>query len=225
MDLDWDWHWFVVPGSALCVLPLAALVGLLLMRVPAARAPVMRWWCAVAAGVALVAASKMAFYGWGVGVRAWDLTCFSGHTVLAFSLWPVLAAVAVPPRKRRWRWLATAAGVGFALLIGLSRIALDAHPPSEVIAGTLLGGAVALASLRALRGQWLAPDASAAVALLLCGLFLALAWTDLRFPRVPSEHWLARAATAVSGRQAPWSRKAWPAETPLSPDVEAARSR
>ena len=70
----------------------------------------------------------------------------SGHatntTVAAIALlvllWPLLA--------RRGRVVATVLAVALALLIGVDRVMLGAHYPSDVLGGYLLGGAVAVGS-------------------------------------------------------------------------------
>src|SRR5690606_41020323 len=135
-----NWQWFVAPGSALYLIPLVLLAGAAaVIRSRQALRPVMAWWVAVAAACTLTAASKIAFYGWGTGVRAWDLTCFSGHTVLAFAVWPVVLMLALPASRPQLRVGGLLAGTVFAALIGYSRIPLGAHPPSEVVAGALLG--------------------------------------------------------------------------------------
>ena len=69
----------------------------------------------------------------------------SGHTTSAFA-----AAVALGFMRPRWRgWL-----LGAAVVIGLSRILVGAHYPSDVVGGAALGSLVSLALARsfALRG-------------------------------------------------------------------------
>ncbi|WP_051412698.1 phosphatase PAP2 family protein [Pseudoxanthomonas sp. J35] len=212
--MSWDWRIFVLPGSAWLVLPLVAVLGAVLAaRDPSARGPVLRWWAAIAVAVLLVAASKIAFYGWGTGVRAWDLTCFSGHTVLGLVLWPVALALLVSPRHRAWRVSLAAVGWIFAGLIGVSRLMTRAHPPSEVLAGVLLGAAVAAHGLHTLRRhQW--PRAWGMVPVILC--LLAALWIDPRSMRLPdSERWFAQIGATLAGRDKPWSRR-------LFKDVKAA---
>ena len=68
----------------------------------------------------------------------------SGHVIratLLFGLVPVWLAV-----HRRWLW--TIAGMASALVIGFSRVYLDAHWPSDVAGGFLLGLAGLVITLR-----------------------------------------------------------------------------
>lgn len=221
----WDWRWFVVPGSALCVLPLVLLWGAALWPRADARRAVLCWWTAVAVAVLMAAGSKIAFYGWGTGVRAWDLTCFSGHTVLAFSLWPVALAVLVPARPHGLRLLAVLAGIAFAVLIAVSRVKLRAHPIPEVVAGMMLGGVVAAIGLRALWRHALAPRATATVlGLLVLGAALATL-PGGHFPMLPTERWLAHVGAALAGRDAPVDRRRWRDVSILSPATETSLSR
>src|SRR5438445_2386701 len=49
------------------------------------------WWCLLfTMGLALVAATKIAFVGWGIGIRSLDFTGFSGHAMRASAVMPVL---------------------------------------------------------------------------------------------------------------------------------------
>lgn len=145
------WQWLVAPGSAIYLVPLVLLAGAaVVLRDRSATRAVLRWWAAVAGVCLLVAASKIAFYGWGTGVRAWDLTCFSGHTALSLAVWPVVLMLLAPQDSPGWRATAALAGTAFAGLIGYSRIPLGAHPVSEVIAGLLLGGLGAALGLQAM---------------------------------------------------------------------------
>jgi membrane-associated phospholipid phosphatase len=61
----------------------------------------------------------------------------SGHTIVAVSVATVIAR-----RYRSHRWVPWVA-YGFAGAIGLSRITLRTHFPSDVVLGTVLGYAIA----------------------------------------------------------------------------------
>ena len=66
----------------------------------------------------------------------------SGHAVATASIAVALVLVLLPagPHRRKWEFVAAAA----AFVMALSRVYLDAHWFSDVVAGTLLGTGVAL---------------------------------------------------------------------------------
>jgi undecaprenyl-diphosphatase len=68
----------------------------------------------------------------------------SGHAVAASATAVALVLVLLPsgPRRRKWELLA----VGFSFVMALSRVYLNAHWFSDVVAGVLLGTGVALGS-------------------------------------------------------------------------------
>lgn len=204
------WKALTLLGDAVLVVPLLVALAVWLRVRPAAPrlsgSELLRWASLVATSLALVAGSKIAFYGWGTGIRRWDLTCFSGHAVLAWLLWPVLFALLVPPQQRALRLTATLVGAGLAALVAWSRVPIGAHPPSEVIAGTALGVCACVPTLHLLRR--LALDLrSVAVAVGLAGA-LTLGTTQA-MPRLDTERWFAKAGVALSGAEKPQSRWRW----------------
>lgn len=68
----------------------------------------------------------------------------SGHAVAGAATAVALVLVLLPAGRNRRKWEATA--VAFASLMALSRVYLNAHWLSDVVAGVLLGMAVALGS-------------------------------------------------------------------------------
>lgn len=202
-----SWSWLIAPGSALYLLPLVVLAGCVaIARSQLARGPVFVWWGAIAGACVLTAASKISFYGWGTGIRAWNLTCFSGHTVMAFSVWPVIGMLVPRPSRLGWRLTGLVAGLVVAGLIAYSRMSLGAHPPSEVIAGTMLGvpvGAVGAWVLRRVSLPWVFTPT--------VGLALAafVAFSPGLGQVLPSEQLFARIGMALSGREEPVNRKKW----------------
>jgi membrane-associated phospholipid phosphatase len=80
----------------------------------------------------------------------------SGHAVAGASIGVALVLVLLPPGPRRRGWEMAAAG--FAFTMALSRVYLNAHWFSDVVAGVLLGTSVALgtaAILTEFRDVWL----------------------------------------------------------------------
>ena len=131
-----------------------------------------RWWLAVAGIVALTGALwlagrraqarylaltmalslslnlllKLVFRrvppGGGTIVKASTYAFPSGHTMTATALAAALALIAWPTR---WRWPILLAGAAFAGAMGVSRVYLAVHWPSDVAAGWAMGIVVAFA--------------------------------------------------------------------------------
>lgn len=128
--------WF---GDSGFLLPAALWIVVWLgIRAPT-RPSALRWILLFGLGGSLIAASKIAFLGWGIGSAALDFTGFSGHTAIAASVWPVACWLAVSRRGHHVRVWAAVLGWLFAAVIGATRLALDAHSLSEVVAGYVLG--------------------------------------------------------------------------------------
>ncbi|MGB8407336.1 MAG: phosphatase PAP2 family protein [Mycobacterium sp.] len=79
----------------------------------------------------------------------------SGHALgtLAGLLGLTAAALALAPARRRWVWIAAGIGAVMVLLIGVSRVVLNVHYPSDVLAGWLMAAAWFLATLPILTGR------------------------------------------------------------------------
>jgi membrane-associated phospholipid phosphatase len=161
-----------------------------------ARRSALRWVAGIVATTALTTASKVAFLGYGVGIAALDFTGFSGHSMYAWSILPVLAAIVAGRRG-------VPVGVALALLITWSRVVLGAHSWSEAIAGMLLGAAAAgwtladyLAHPGAVRVPWWLP-------------LLLVAWLTLLPSRAPlsrTHGLVVSIALKLSGRSRPYTR-------------------
>ena len=79
-------------------------------------------WALLFGGVgAIVCASKLAFMGWGIGIRELDFTGFSGHSALSASIWPVMMWLLTGRFSTAVRKTAVLSGYALALLIGYSR--------------------------------------------------------------------------------------------------------
>jgi membrane-associated phospholipid phosphatase len=157
-------------GDSAVMLPAALTIALWLAAGGAWRAT-LAWGVAFGSGAALVALTKLAFLGWGVGSARLDFTGISGHTTLttAVTLTAIHLLTRGLPRSLRLGLLA--AGLAGALAVGLSRLALEAHSLSEVAAGLAIGGLVAgsfVAATRHLAAPRLAPGVMVAALAVVC---------------------------------------------------------
>jgi len=217
-----NWHLFTPFGNAVLVWPATLLAATLLARQGrgAFRGAAV-WGLSLALASLLVAGSKVAFYGWGTGVHAWNLTCLSGHAVLAIGFWPVLAGLLVPPAYSRWRNAGMVGGLVLGLLVAASRVAVRAHPPSEALAGALLGLLVAWVGVRALRAAYLPFCRNTWVVV---AVLVLLWWQGAQLNQaVNTEKWFRELGVALSGHSKPYSRRRWLREgqvlTPVRPLV------
>lgn len=189
-------------GESQILLPaFAATLAWFRWRLGAARL-VLVWAAAVLVATALTTASKLAFIGWGIGYAPWDFTGISGHAMFSFALWPVIASAVwadAPPARRHW---VLAAAYALALVIAGSRLVVQAHSMSEVVAGALLGIAASAASLR-----WAEPPRSHAPMALVAGLVLWLGATPIGAPASPTHGWVVRLSLLLSGHEQPYTRE------------------
>ena len=63
----------------------------------------------------------------------------SGHVAATVALYGALAALVVTHMRTRWRWAALTVPALLAPAVGLSRIYVAAHHPTDVVAGLVLG--------------------------------------------------------------------------------------
>jgi len=198
------WELITFFGESAFLLPCAVfLYGWLRWRGAADSAR--HWLLAFSATALAVLASKLAFMGWGIGSEAFDFTGFSGHSMMAASILPVLGYLAVPSRHRGLSLLAAAVGMLLALTVGVSRLALHAHSVSEVVSGLALGFCVSVPFImrRAMpRGPKAMLVASAALAML---MVLPVGGGVAGV----THGWVQDLAIFLSGRDRPYQRGEW----------------
>ena len=159
------------------------------------------WLSSLALAAAVTLASKLLFFGWGVGNAWFDFTGVSGHAVLAASILPVFANGLLLAAERRICVAGVVLGALLAVAVGVSRVALAAHSWSEVVAACLLGGAVSAATLSAMRAGAV-PSWPTRVAPLL--LLLALVPGGAAY--LPTHAWEVRLSLWLSGHERPYTR-------------------
>ncbi len=201
MTMD-DWGLLSFLGDSALMLPGAVLITLWLGARRETRPLAWRWMLAIGCGGGLVAASKIAFMGWGVGNATLDFTGFSGHTALSTSVWPVLLWLSASRYPRAARRVLVGLGWLLAAAIGVSRLALGAHSLSEVVSGFFLGLAVSAYFLS--RRQ---PDARphfwSTLAVVMLALPALMAW---RAP-APTQDLLELIAVRLAGIKTPYTRE------------------
>jgi membrane-associated phospholipid phosphatase len=161
-------------------------------------------WCLLfAAAMVLVTASQMAFIGWGIGVRAYDFTGFSGHSARAAAVYPVAVFLLLERRPTWLRLLGIAAGTLLGALVALARVKVGAHSPSEALLGFCVGLAAALLFIRrAYANRRGAPKP----------LLIALGLAMLLLPRSDQNYghqWLTGMALTLAQHDRPYLRESW----------------
>ena len=134
-----NWQWVSFFGDSTVLLPSAAAVFMVLFLRRPSRQIAWQWGLLFGITGAIVSASKLAFMGWGIGIRELDFTGFSGHTALSTAFWPIFLWLLCARGSIALRRTAMVMGYLLAGFVGYSRLAIHAHSPSEVIAGLLLG--------------------------------------------------------------------------------------
>jgi len=188
-------------GEAQILLPALLAVALWLALRSGALHTAARWLALVAAAAAITTVTKVAFFGFGIGIAALDFTGISGHAMFATAALPLIVHAASVGHSVASRRRALAATYALALVIAASRVVIGVHSLSEVIAGYALG---ALASAAAL--AWASVSHRAVPKSLLVGLFAWLLATPAGAPPSPTHGWVIWLSLAVSGRSEPYTR-------------------
>lgn len=195
------WHVLTRLGEMQILLPAALLVAYPMLRQRHARVAGVDWIGSLCAAALITTISKLAFIGWEVGYAPWNFTGFSGHAMFAAAIFPMLLGALPPasqPVARRW---AFALGCVMAAVVGVSRIAVGAHSPSEVVSGLALGGCVSMycATRHALQQAQVNPLVPALVA-------VWLVVSPLQTPQFRTHSVVTQLALALSGRPMPYTR-------------------
>ncbi|WP_233238114.1 phosphatase PAP2 family protein [Bordetella sp. LUAb4] len=196
------WVFLSAIGESRLLVPAAVLATLFL--VTSERVTVFKWACAFAIAALVVLISKLAFLGWGYGWEAIDFTGFSGHSMVSAAIYPVLGyALGNVHSERSARWGA-AVGALLAVLIGISRLYLHAHSPSEVVLGLLVGGIASSVVLL----KWPAHRSGLRVGAVALGFLLSAIASYGVAPKARAHDLVVVMALKLSGSQQPYTREA-----------------
>lgn len=164
------------------------------------------WWSLLfGAGLGIVVATKMAFIGWGIGIRALDFTGFSGHAMRTAAVMPVLFYLILQRTRLPVRAGGVVIGLAFGALVGMSRISVLAHSISEVVAGWLLGAAVSLMFIRIANAS---PSKHVFKPMRIALCLLVLLPAPYVHPS-PTQQWLTELTLYFTGHEHPFPRTQW----------------
>lgn len=136
------WLHVIDIGHTAVMIPAAAAIAAWLAMHRATS--LLLWWCGLfAAGLGLVAWSKIVFLGWGLDLAAIRFQALSGHTWRATVVVPVLMFLLLQRASPRWRRAGVACGVGFGAGLAVLLVVFGLHSVSEVVASFVLGVAAA----------------------------------------------------------------------------------
>ena len=209
------WYSITSLGGAGLTLPLAIAIALWLALGYSWRMAA-GWLLLLGAAIGVVTLTKLAFLGWGVGVRELDFTGLSGHAVLSTAVYPVALFLMLLPARPAIRLAGVMLGLAAGIAVGLSRVVLDAHSPSEAITGCIVG---AVTALMFVRWSWNAePGRLSAVPVAVSLLMLTV---GLHGVHLPTQRWVTHIALKVSGHERPFIRARWKAGHYPSPNAAA----
>ena len=208
--------WMHITGVAdtVVTLPAAATIAIWLLSGRAWRMAF--WWGLLfTGGLAIVIATKLAFIGWGIGINALDFMGMSGHAMRATAVFPVILYLVLLRSSPAMTASGVLLGISIGVLVGVSRIALQVHSVSEVVAGCAIGGAVSLGFIWISRGL---PKPYLHRRLIALGM-LALLPTSYAKP-APTNQWMNAVALYLSGHETPYDRGTG---RPVAPDEHHSR--
>ncbi len=187
------WHLFTRLADTNLTVPAAAILAAWLLCASAWQS-CLRWCLLFGFGLFIVAATKVAYAGWGIGIASIDFKGFSGHAMRAAAIMPAVMYLLLQRRSPLSQAAGLWFGIGFAIAIGMSRLVLGVHSVSEVVTGLPLGFAVSFAFIAYCRRQ---PPIAFRHGFLAAALLLLLPLLAMK--PAPTESWIVRVAIALAG--------------------------
>jgi hypothetical protein len=200
------WKLVIDIGHTAVMLPMAGAIAAWLI---AGRAWKMALcWCVMfAAGLSLVALSKIAFLGWETGIPSLDFKALSGHALCSTAVIPVLFFVVLQGASTSWRTGGVVVGIGVSVALGVLLVHFKFHTASEVIPSFMLGTTVSLGYIRIATtlpapriNRWTVP-----LSMIVFVVFFSLKPSSIN-------HRLVDVALHLSGRDRPYE---WPKKMDL----------
>ena len=171
---------FISLGDSAVAIPLA--LGIALALAAQQQRQQAAWWLiAFGAGVAIIAAGKLAFEFFGWSLPPIDMYVISGHAMLTAAVYPMLFTTLARPFGALARTLGLFLGLGLTLLMSIGLVWGRFHTLSETILGAMVGLVVAGTSLSSSAAR-LRIGPTAVVALVPLVPLLLLASADIPSP-------------------------------------------
>lgn len=200
--------WFALTGfgGVAVTIPVALAIAAWLAAGMRFRSAV-EWLVLLGAAASLTVLTKIAFLGWGVGIRPIDFTGISGHAVLATLVYPVVISVVLVNTRVFYRRAGFLIGLAFGFAIGASRVAVRAHSISEIVVGCALGALIACIFVSRLEARPAPTEPSPHP--ILVALSLVALIGSLHGLHVPTQRWVTSIALDLSGHERPFIRARW----------------
>lgn len=196
------WTKIVHLGDTAIMIPVAAAIMAYLITGRAWR--MAWWWCLLfTLGISLVAATKIAFLGWGSGIRSVDFKALSGHATSTTAVIPVIFYLLLQRSPPIMRAFGVLLGIVFGVLMGIFLVVLNEHSASEAAAGCILGSVISLSFIKLSTTLPSKPN-------IWLVLFSVLAFLAVWYTEPPSiEYWMERVALYLSGHERPYNWATW----------------
>lgn len=197
------WFLLSIIGDSIITIPIAATLTVWLCVSREWKMAAL--WC-VLSGVAMtiVVATKIMFVGWGIGIESLDFTGISGHATRAAMVYPVLGYYALQRAPRQINGFSVWLGFALSVLVSVSRVMVNAHSGSEIVAGQLLGSAMALIYISSMKNHVVLTSRRWLLACSLALLFVSPAMKPM-----PTERAVTHLALILSGHSKPFTRANW----------------
>jgi membrane-associated phospholipid phosphatase len=189
-------------GDSMLLIPTAVIMAILITWKNSDRRAVWYWALAFCAAGAIVSLSKIAFLGYGIGSARFNFTGFSGHSAMSATLWPVMLWLLSGRLKPAWRTCAVMVGYLIPLMVGASRLVLNYHSTSEVVAGLILGFTLSTAFLVSQRRSELQGFSATQLCIALLLPLLLMSHGRL----ATTQQFLQRFSVQLSGIDHAWTR-------------------
>jgi membrane-associated phospholipid phosphatase len=215
--------WYVTSscGGASVTLPLTVAIALWLAVGYSSRLA-LGWLALIAGAASIVLVTKLAFLGWGIGVRDWDFTGVSGHAMMSTAIYPVAFFLILLPTRPSIRVAGIVAGFCVGIVISFSRIVVEAHSPSEAVVGCVMGAVIALLFLRLARHTTQSHNPLSILPVMMSLVVLVAAFHHIH---IPTHRWVEHVAMKISGHTRPFVRARWKATRGRSHMLGAPLSR